>query len=99
MSNYITFPSSEEILARLEGMEGYRPDRSSLYAAIADRLGGKTLDSAAFALLLIELLHRYEGAVGEDLAEFLPRCILTLSGDHELAASARLAFRELSEER
>ncbi len=96
MSNYNTFPQADEIFRRLEAMDGYRPDRSSLYGQIAERLAGKTFDNAAFALLLIELLHRHEGPAVDDLAEFLPRCILTLSGDEELAESARQAFRELS---
>ena len=95
MSQYNVFPSVEEIFRRLEGMDGYRPDRQQLYGQIAERLAGKTFDSAAFALLLIELLHRHEGPELDDLAEFLPRCILTLSGDEELAESARQAFREL----
>ncbi len=96
MSQYNSFPSAAEIFRRLEGMDGYRPDRQSLYRQIAERLGGKTFDNAAFALILIELLHRHEGPAFDDLPEFLPRCILALSGDEELAESARQAFRELS---
>ncbi len=97
MSHYITFPPAREILRRLEGMDGFRPDRGGLYRTIAARLDGKTFDSAAFALFLIELLHRHEGPAGEDLAEFLPRCILVLSDDEELADSARRAFREFGD--
>ena len=95
MAQYKTFPPIDEIFRRLEAMDGYRPDRAALYGQIAERLAGKTFDNAAFALLLIELLHRHEGPQVDDLAEFLPRCILTLSGDDELADSARQAFREL----
>ena len=95
MTQYKSFPSTEEICRRLEAMDGYRPDRGALYSRIAERLAGKTFDNAAFALMLIELLHRHEGPEVDDLAEFLPRCILTLSGDEELAESARQAFREL----
>jgi hypothetical protein len=101
LAQYNTFPPVDEIVKRLEAMDGYRPDRASLYRQIAERLAGKTFDNAAFALLLIELLHRHDGPALDDLAEFLPRCILTLSSDEELADSARQAFRELgpSEER
>ena len=95
MTQYKSFPPLDEIVRRLEAMDGYRPDRAELYGQIADRLARKTLDSAAFALLLIELLHRHDGPQVDDLAEFLPRCILALSGDEELADSARQAFREL----
>lgn len=95
MAQYKSFPPVDEIFRRLEAMDGYRPDRAALYGQIAERLAGKTFDNAAFALLLIELLHRHDGPPVDDLAEFLPRCILTLSGDEELAASARQAFREL----
>ena len=95
MAQYKSFPPLDEIYRRLEAMDGYRPDRSALYGQIAERLAGKTFDNAAFALLLIELLHRHDGPEVDDLADFLPRCILTLSGDDELADSARQAFREL----
>jgi hypothetical protein len=95
LAQYKSFPPIEEIYERLEAMDGYRPDRADLYSQIAERLAGKTFDDAAFALLLIELLHRHDGPQVDDLAEFLPRCILTLSGDEELADSARQAFREL----
>jgi hypothetical protein len=95
LEQYKSFPPLDEIIKRLEAMDGYRPDRAALYRRIAERLAGKTFDNAAFALLLIELLHRHEGPEVDDLAEFLPRCILTLSGDEELADSARQAFREL----
>ena len=95
MAQYKSFPPIDEIFRRLEAMDGYRPDRLELYGQIAERLAGKTFDNAAFALLLIELLHRHKGPEIDDLAEFLPRCILTLTADEELAASARQAFSEL----
>lgn len=62
---------------------------------IASRLAGRTIDSAAFSFMLIEILHRYEPEIGEDIASFLPKCILALTDDEDLARSARAAFREL----
>ena len=95
MLAYIAFPPKGTILARLETLEGEGETRSELYEVIADTLGSRTLDSAAFSFLLIELLHRHEELVDEDLATFLPRCILALTSDRERSEAARAAFGEL----
>ena len=95
MLSYITFPPQGTILARLRRIDRGSTDREPLFVKIAERLDSRTLDSAAFSFLLIELLHRHVELVGEDLGSFLPKCILALTGDHELSKAARAAFDEL----
>ena len=95
MLSYIAFPPKGTILARLRTIDGDSPGRANLYDIIAETLGSRTLDSASFSFLLIELLHRHEELVEEDLSTFLPRCILALTRDRELSQAARDAFDEL----
>ncbi len=95
MLSYIAFPPKGTILARLSTIDGASGRRDELYALIAETLDSRTLDSAAFSFLLIELLHRHEELVDEDLSSFLPKCILALTRDHELSQAARAAFVEL----
>ncbi len=96
MSSYLSFPPKKEIFARLWEMDSSPQVRLDLYRTIAERLDSKTYDSAAFAFLLIETLHQFEGVVGEELTDFLPRCVLVLTEDQDLARSAREALEELS---
>ena len=96
MLSYIAFPPKGTILARLRKMDGDSRHREALYSKIAETLDSRTLDSAAFSFLLIELLHRHESLVEEDLATFLPKCILALTRDRELSRAARKAFVELA---
>lgn len=95
MLSYIAFPPKGVILSRLRTMDGDSPARSELYDIIAATLDSRTLDSASFSFLLIELLHRHESLVEEELSSFLPRCILALTRDRELSRAAREAFDEL----
>lgn len=99
MSQYITFPPKPVLLERLRLLGDGSAARDELYQRIAERFAARTCEKAAFAFLLIETLHQNRHAVEEDLGEFLPRCILGLCGDEELARSARSAFRELKEDR
>lgn len=98
MLSYIAFPPKGTILSRLRKIDGDSPRREELFATIAETLDSRTLDSAAFSFLLIELLHRHEELVEEELSTFLPRCILALTGDRELSRAARAAFHELGGE-
>lgn len=95
MLSYIAFPPKGTILSRLRTIDGSSAARDELYRLIAETLDSRTLDSAAFSFLLIELLHRHEKLVEEELATFLPKCILALTRDHELSQAARAAFVEL----
>ena len=95
MSSYLEFPDRDALLERLRRIDAGWPPREGVYEAIAMQLAGRTLDSAAFSFILIELLHRQKDAVGENLASFLPKCILALTEDEELAHSAREAYEEL----
>ena len=95
MSSYVEFPGAEELVERLRRIGSGWPPRDGIYRSIASQLAERTLDSAAFSFMLIELLHRHAAEVGEDLSTFLPKCILALTDDEDLARSARAAFREL----
>lgn len=95
MLSYIAFPPKGTILSRLRTIEGGVDGRERLFELIAETLDSRTLDSAAFSFLLIELLHRHEDLVDEDLSTFLPKCILALTSDRELSQAARAAFDEL----
>ena len=95
MSSYVEFPDKEALLERLRRIDHGWPPREAIYEVIASQLAGRTLESAAFSFMLIELLHRKKEVVGEELGTFLPKCILALTDDEELARSARGAFREL----
>ena len=95
MSNFVSFPPVDAVLTRLWEMDSAPAIRRELYQAIADRLGSRTLDSAAAAFILIETVHQYSDLVGEDLGDFIPRCIFVLCDDPELADSARGAYQEL----
>lgn len=95
MSNFVELPAEPEILERLRAIEGQSRARDLVFQKVARQLDGRTLDNAAFSFLLMEMLHRFEWALGEEAAHFLPKCILALTGDRELAAAAREAYDEL----
>jgi len=96
MSSYIEFPDKETLLERLRRLDyGGWPPRGGIYEAIANQLADRTIESAAFSFILIELLHRQTAIVGEELWSFLPKCVFALTEDEELARSARDAFEEL----
>ena len=95
MLSYIAFPPKGAILSRLRTLDGDSAQRERLYDRIAETLDSRTLDGAALSFLLIELLHRHEELVEEELSTFLPKCILALTRDQELSQAARAAFVEL----
>jgi hypothetical protein len=95
MTSYVELPGEEALLERLRRIDYGWPPREKIYEIIARQLAGRTMDSAAFSFMLIELLHRKKEAVGEDLETFLPKCVLALTEDEDLARSARAAFQEL----
>ena len=94
-SNFVELPAEAQILERLRAIEGPSRARDLVFQKVARQLDGRTLDSAAFSFLLMEMLHRFEWALGEEAALFLPKCILALTGDEELASAAREAYDEL----
>jgi hypothetical protein len=95
MKSYVELPGEEALLERLRRIDFGWPPREGIYEVIARQLAGRTMDSAAFSFMLIELLHRKKDAVGEELETFLPKCVLALTEDEDLARSARAAFQEL----
>ena len=95
MKSYVELPGEEALLERLRRIDSGWPPREKIYQVIARQLAGHTMDSAAFSFMLIELLHRLKSELGEDLESFLPKCVLALTEDEDLARSARAAFQEL----
>ncbi len=93
--NFVRLQPEQEILERLRLIDGHSRARDLVFQKIAKQLDSRTLDSAAFSFLLMEMLHRFEWALGEDAGQFLPKCILALTKDSDLAASAREAYEEL----
>ncbi len=93
--NFVKLQAENEILERLRAIEGHSRARDLVFQKVAEQLGSRTLDNAAFSFLLMEMLHRFEWALGEDAGRFLPKCILALTGDSDLATSAREAYDEL----
>lgn len=93
--NFVKMPSEEQILSQLRAIGGGSRARDLVFQKVAKQLDSRTLDNAAFSFLLMEMLHRFEWALGEEAVQFLPKCILALTGDEELATSARAAYDEL----
>ncbi len=93
--NFVKLQAENEILERLRAIEGHSRARDLVFQKVAKQLDSRTLDNAAFSFLLMEMLHRFEWALGEDAGRFLPKCILALTGDSDLATSAREAYNEL----
>ena len=96
VSDFIDFPSKEEIVARLRTMDE-SPHLMPLYEIIGDRLAARTYESSASAFILIEMLYEYEESAGDDMSYLLPRSVLTLTGDRDLALSALGAFNEIKD--
>ena len=93
--NFVKLQAEPEILDCLRAIEGHSRARDLVFQKVAKQLDSRTLDNAAFSFLLMEMLHRFEWALGEDAGQFLPKCILALTGDSDLAKSARKAYNEL----
>ena len=93
--NFVKLQGHDQILERLRAIDGHSRARDLVFQKVAKQLDSRTLDSAAFSFLLMEMLHRFEWALGEDAGQFLPKCILALTEDSDLAASAREAYNEL----
>jgi hypothetical protein len=96
VSDFIDFPSKEEIVARLRAMDE-SPRLMPLYEIIGERLAARTYESSASAFILIEMLYDYEESAGDDMSYLLPRSVLVLTGDRELALSALGAYNEIKD--
>ena len=93
--NFVNLPPEDQILDKLRALGSGSRARDLVFQKLAKQLASRTLDNAAFSFLLMELLHRFEWALGEEAVQFLPKCILALTGDEELATAARAAYDEL----
>ncbi len=95
MSDFIGFPSSEEILRSLRSIDQGEPWQDELYSAIANRLGSRVYDGAACTFILMEVLHEFEESHGRDLRRLLAICTVALTQDAQLADSAVETFDEI----
>jgi hypothetical protein len=95
MSDFIGFPTSEEILKSLRSIDQGEPWQEELYSAIAHRLGSRVYDGAACTFILMEVLHEFEETHGQDLRRLLAMCIVALTQDKQLADSAVETFDEI----
>jgi hypothetical protein len=96
ISDFIDFPTKEVIVERLLAVDE-SPRLVALYETIGERLAAKTYERSASAFILIEMLYDFEEVVGSDMSYLLPRSIYTLTGDRDLALSARGAFNEIKD--
>ena len=96
VNDFIDFPSKDEIVALLRTMDE-SPRLLPLYEDIGERLGARTYESSASAFILIEMLYEYEESAGDDMSYLLPRSVLMLTGDRDLALSALGAFNEIKD--
>ena len=96
VSDFIDFPSKDEIVARLRSVDE-SPHLQGLYETIGERLAARTYESSASAFIIIEMLYEFEESAGSDMSYLLPRSVLTLTGDRDLALSALGAFNEIKE--
>lgn len=95
MSDFIGFPPAEEIVRSLRSIDEGESWQEELYRAIADRLGSRVYDGAACTFILMEILHEFEDAHGQDLRRLLAMCIVALTQDAQLADSAMDTFDEI----
>ena len=96
-TEFLEFPSGEDILRLLRGSEESLDELDPLYAKIAERLGGRTYERSAAAFLLIETIYDYEDVVNSELSYLLPRCVFVLTADRDLALSALSAYNEIKD--
>jgi hypothetical protein len=97
ISDFIDFPPREEILSRLRAVDDSSQQLDVLYANIAERLAARTYERSASAFILIEIIYEFEESHGSDMSYLLPRYVLTLTGDRDLALSALGAFNEIKD--
>jgi hypothetical protein len=97
INDFIDFPPKEEILARLRAVDESSQGLEELYQGIADRLAAKTYERSASAFILIEVMYDFEESHGADMSYLLPRYVLSLTGDRDLALSALGAFNEIKD--
>ena len=95
--NFVKLQAENEILERLRAIEGHSRARDLVFQKVAEQLGSRTLDNAAFSFLLMEMLHRFEWALGEDagrLAQFLIKSAELLERKTERTLERLVAIAE-----
>jgi len=97
MTSFLTFPSKDEVVARLRAVEEPSLPTENLFEEIGGRVGSRTLDAAGFTFVLMELIHEHEICWARDLGYLLPKAIVALTGDHDLARTAHHAFEEIKD--
>lgn len=93
----LTLPAKVQVVARLRAVEEPSLPTENLFDEIGGRLGSRTLDAAGLTFVLMELIHQHEIYWAHDLGYLLPKAIIALTGDHELARTAQRAFEEIKD--
>jgi hypothetical protein len=95
LTEYIHFPTQQEIFHALRHHGGWQPVRAQLFETLSKRLARRTYDSAAFVFILMEIVYELEETHGQSLTSALQRCVLALTDDNALAQSAIDSFAEI----
>lgn len=97
MTRFLTLPAKDQVVARLRTVEEPSLPTENLFDEIGGRVGSRTLDGAGLTFVLMELIHEHEICWAHDLGYLLPKAIIALTGDHELARTAQRAFEEVKD--
>ncbi|MEM6456028.1 MAG: hypothetical protein AAF772_13115 [Acidobacteriota bacterium] len=100
MADYLAFPPASTVLRQLRSQAESRDlgmafAHDELYRSIAERLGGRTYEGAAFAFILFEMIYEVEEDQQQDLSSVLRHCILALTENPALASDALRSFDEI----
>lgn len=97
ITDFIEFPPREAILSKLREADDSSEEIEELYGVIADRLAARTYERSASAFILIELVYDFEETHEGEWSYVLPRAIMSLTGDRDLALTALSAFNEIKD--
>lgn len=97
ITDFIEFPPRDEILSKLREVDDSSEELGELYTVIADRLAARTYERSASAFILIELVYDFEENHGGEWSYVLPRAIMALTADRDLALTALSAFNEIKD--
>ena len=97
ITDFIEFPPRDAILSKLREIDDSSEDLEELFQGIAERLAARTYERSASAFILIELVYDFEESHDGEWSFVLPRAIMSLTGDRDLALTALSAFNEIKD--
>lgn len=97
ITDFIEFPPREAILSKLREIDDSTDELEQLFDVIAERLAARTYERSASAFILIELVYDFEESHEGEWSFVLPRAIMSLTGDRDLALTALSAFNEIKD--